>query len=39
MQEAHRRTTELLGSLDELSRTRVQDVRKRLLKRMLEEIK
>lgn len=39
MQEAHRRITELLGNLDDLSRKRVQDLRRKLLRRMLEEIK
>lgn len=39
LQEAHRRITELLGNLDDLSRTRVQELRRKLLRRMLEEIK
>lgn len=39
MQEAHQRTTELLGNLDEVSRQRVQDIRRKLLKRMLEDVK
>lgn len=39
MQEAHQRATELLGNLDEVSRQRVQDIRRKLLKRMLEDVK
>lgn len=39
MQSANQRTTELLGNLDEVSRQRVQEFRRKLLKRMLEEIR
>lgn len=39
MQRCHRSITEMLGNLDDLNRARVQDNRKKLLRRMLEEIK
>ena len=38
MQESHRRITELLGNLDEVSRRRVQEFRRKMLKRMLEGV-
>ena len=39
MQKANMRTTELLGNLDDLSRQRVQEIRRKMLRRMLEDVK
>lgn len=38
MQSANQRTMELLGNLDDVSCQRVQEFRRKLLKRMLEGI-